>query len=443
MKEHTALTVREQVSSAGPVETSVEQMAVQVEQLTQQLLVRPGKRGRPATLSSLHLCVGVLIHFLRGWGPQLDLWRLLCTQAIGSFAPVTICDQAVYNRLARIGEAMQALMEQLSRHLLAQAHETSRDLAPFAHTVLALDESTLDRLKRWVPSLRQQPKTVLAGRLSALFDVRRQQWVRVDVLEDAVANCKQHARAMLAGVQKGSLLLFDRGYFSFEWFDELSARGLWWVSRYANRASYKVLWVCYEGDGVRDVVIQLGAWRADQAAHRVRMVSFWMQGTHYCYLTNLLDPQQLPVGDIARLYARRWDIEMAFRLLKEYLHLNVLWSAKWSVLQGQLWATLLLGQLVHASQHEIAAQAGVEPQDVSMPLLVRWLPRVLAQGYEPISYLAAHGSHLQLIRPSQRLQPAVPFVDALWVKAPPPEVLTPADQARHAHRNCGPRSTRG
>lgn len=34
------------------------------------------------------------------------------------------------------------------------------------------------------------------------------------------------------------------------------------------------------------------------------------------YLTNVCDPQMLALGEIAQLYARRWDIEMAFRLRK-------------------------------------------------------------------------------------------------------------------------------
>jgi len=38
-------------------------------------------------------------------------------------------------------------------------------------------------------------------RISALFDIRMQQWVRVDLLAEASANCKQHARKMLANLQ--------------------------------------------------------------------------------------------------------------------------------------------------------------------------------------------------------------------------------------------------
>ena len=35
------------------------------------------------------------------------------------------------------------------------------------------------------------------------------------------------------------------------------------------------------------------------------------------YLTNVCDPQLLSLGEVAQLYARSFDIEMAFRVLKE------------------------------------------------------------------------------------------------------------------------------
>ena len=75
-----------------------------------------------------------------------------------------------------------------------------RTLAPWANQVLALDESTLDAVGRWLPELRQVlpgNSRLLAGRISALFDVRRQQWVRVELWQEAVANCKQQARLLM------------------------------------------------------------------------------------------------------------------------------------------------------------------------------------------------------------------------------------------------------
>ena len=60
----------------------------------------------------------------------------------------------------------------------------------------------------------------------------------------------------------------------FPWFDELSERGLWWISRYANHASYQVRHVLYQGDGVLDAIVWLGRYRADRAKYPVRLVQF-------------------------------------------------------------------------------------------------------------------------------------------------------------------------
>src|SRR5260370_26139475 len=103
-------------------------------------------------------------------------------------------------------------------------------LAPFGRQVLALDETTLDPVARKLPSLRHFKKgavELLPGKLATLFDVRLQLWRRIDYLTDVQQNCKVHARALLEGVCKGTLLLFDLGYFGFEWLDELPTRTLW------------------------------------------------------------------------------------------------------------------------------------------------------------------------------------------------------------------------
>lgn len=419
-----------------------EQLLACVRQSSQALLVPRPRRGRPADLSGLHLCLGIVLCGLRGFGAQLGLWRLLCMESIGPFAPVHVVDQAVYNRVARAAGLMRALFVQVSGWM-AQQLDGRQDgrLAPFARQVLALDESTLEVVGRWLPELREvlagDPR-LLAGRISALFDVRLQQWVRVDLLEEAAANCKQHAREMLAELSAGVLLLFDRGYLSFPWFDELTERGLWWISRYANEATFQVRHILYQGDGVLDAIVWLGRYRADRAKYPVRLVQFYQRGHWHRYLTNVLDPQQLPLADIARLYARRWDIELAFCLLKEHLHASQLWSAKWAVVQVQIWCALLLAQLFHGLQVQLAAQEGVDPLEVSLDLLVQLVPGLLQRGIAPLPYLGRYGRELGVIRPSGRLQVEVPFVDATWSTPAPPEAVVPREQARYAQRKCAP-----
>ncbi len=227
----------------------------------------------------------------------------------------------------------------------------------------------------------------------------------------------------------------------FPWFDELTELGLWWISRYANHASLEVRHILYQGDGVLDAIVWLGKYRADRAKYPVRLVQFYQHGQLHRYLTNVLDPSQLPLADLARLYARRWDSELAFDVLKEHLHVSQLWSAKWPVLCVQIWCGLLLAQLFHGLQVQLAAQEGVEPFDVSIELLVELVPPLLQRGIAPLPALGRLGRELGLIRPSTRIQVQTPFVDATWITPAPPEALRPRDTVRYAQRKCarGPR----
>jgi hypothetical protein len=421
---------------------SQQQLVSYVTERSRALVSSARRRGKPATVTALHLCLGIVLCGLEGFGSQLKLWRRLCLEPMGPFAPVQVVDQAIYNRLARAAVAMRAFFEQVSGSLNEQlVGLEDRRLAPWACQVLALDESTLDAVGRWLPELRRLlpgDPGLLAGRISALFDLRRQQWVRVELWQEAVANCKQQARLLIEGLQAGTLLLFDRGYLSFPWFDELTERGLWWISRYANHTSMQVRHILYQGDGVLDAIVWLGRYRADRAKYPVRLVQFYHQGQLHRYLTNVLDPTQLSLADLARLYARRWDIELAFRVLKEHLHLSQLWSAKWAVVQVQIWCGLLLAQLFHGLQVQLAAQEGVEPFDVSIDLLVQLVPPLLVRGLAPLAVLGRRGREVGLIRPSTRLKVQVPVVDVTWITPAPPQALRPRDSARYAQRKGAP-----
>ncbi|MBV9710405.1 MAG: IS4 family transposase [Ktedonobacteraceae bacterium] len=429
------------VSSPQPTQQQVLKV---VQQQSQALSVSArGKVGRPSELPWMQLCLGVVFCVFNRWSSQLDLRRVLCCEGFWEWPAVgLLCDQAIYNRLARAGLPMQRLFEQVSQSLRSRLCPwQDRRVAPFAHQVLALDESILDELKGWLPLCRVPAgqKVPLAGRISALFDVRLQQWVRVDVLQDAQANCKVHARAMLEQVERGALVLFDRGYFAFAWLDELTERGLFWVSRYSNDASYRIRHICYQGDGILDAIVELGVYRSDQTRMVVRLVQFWLKGKQYRYLTNVCDPLTLPLAEVARLYRRRWDIELAFRLLKDHLQFRLLWSARWPVIQVQLWAALLLGQIFHGLQQEIAHQAGVEPEEVSIALLVRMAPGWYQRRIDPVEHSLRLGRELGIIRPSSRTRWVLPLVDPASVTSPPPEALQPRTHARHAHRKGGPR----
>lgn len=337
----------------------------------------PGARGpgRPRILPALVLWSGLLVCVLRGFSSHLAVWRLLTGGGFWRCPRVAISDQAVYHRLARDGTApLEALFQQVSTVLTTRlAPYAAATLAPFARGVYALDQMALDQVARLVPALRAVPAAapaLLPGQIAGLFDLRQQQWVRVQCLADPQQNEKVAARTQVADLPPGSLILADLGYFGFQWFDDLTEAAYWWVSRLRAKTSYTVIHTHYQRGDTLDALVWLGAHRADRAKHAVRLVQFRHQGILRSYVTNVLHPPTFPLADIARLYARRWDIELAFKRIKTHLGLHLLWGAKPVVVLQQVWAVFIIAQVLQALRLEIAGRAGVAPFDVSLPLLI-------------------------------------------------------------------------
>jgi hypothetical protein len=407
--------------------------------------VAPGRhRGRPPVLPALLLWSGLLVCVLRRATSQRELWRLLSSAGLWHFPAVPVSDDAVYKRLGAEGAAaLEGLFADLTALLLARLDGLAdRTLAPFAAEVVALDETTLDRVARRLPALRGAPPgdaRLLPGKLAGVFDVRRQLWRELRHLPDARQNEKAAARDLAAALPAGSLALFDLGYFAFPWFDDLTDAGQWWVSRLRERTSHRVIHVFYQEGETLDALVWLGKHRADRAKHAVRLVQFRQGGALRRYVTNVRDPGLLPLAEVARLYARRWDIEMAVNLVKTHLGLHLLWSAKAPVVQAQAWAVLVVAQVLQALRGEVAARAGADVFEVSLPLLVRYLPLYARRGLDPVAAFVADGRRLGFIRPSRRIAIVAPQVppDRL---APPPEGLALERTPRYAQRRCGPRA---
>jgi hypothetical protein len=400
----------------------------------------PAGRGRPRILPAVALWGGLTVCVLRGWQSQKALWRLLAATGLWHFTPVPVSDEAVYKRLAAADPSpMAGFFADLTALLVARldAH-ADRTLAPFAAEVFALDQTTLDPVARTLPALRGLPPgddRLLPGKLAGVFDVRRQLWRRIEHLPDPRQNEKRACRDLVAGLPRHSLLLFDLGFFAFAWFDDLTADGFLWVSRLREKTSTEVLHVFYEAGDTRDALVWLGAHRADRAKYAVRLVEFRRGPVLHRYLTNVLCPRRLPLAEVARLYARRWDIEMAVNTAKTDLGLHLLWSSKPAVILHQVWAVLAIAQLLQALRLLVAATAEVEPFDVSLPLLVRYLPQYAARGGDPIAAFAADGRRLGFIRPSRRIRLAVPAVPAAGLRAPP-NGLRLVRTPRYARRRC-------
>src|SRR6266568_3706775 len=225
----------------------------------------------------------------------------------------------------------------------------------------------------------------------------------------------------LRGLSLGSLLLFDLGYFSFSFFDTLTQWKLWWVSRYREKTSYRIVHVFYRHREVLDALIWLGTGQ-EQARNLVRLVRLGDGIGVRMYLTNVCDPQLLSLGEVAQLYARRWDIEMAFRVLKEYLGMSHWWSSKQELVLVQIWVVLILSHIVYARRERIATAANCEPSEVSVPVLVELLPKLCSTSELQLERLVQEGRHLGLVRASPRLALLIPQGELSCYQSVPPDL---------------------
>lgn len=404
-----------------------------------------GGRGRPVTLLLSHLLLACLLSVLRKNFSPTNVWRTLLLEPVGSFAPlIDLSRQAVRQRLLAVGLApFSDLLHRVGEALSQRGTPTNAlQLAAFAPMVVALDESKLASVARLCDQVKHLPPyspSLLAGKLAALFDLRRQQWVHIQFLPDAPSQSVVPSLLVVEQLPKASLILADLGYFGFGWFRALSQMGYHWVSRLKQSCSYQIVHTYSSHGDALDALVWLGVYRTLQYPQIVRLVQYRHQGHLYRYITDLTDPHHLPAADLVRLYARRWDIELAFKLVKGSFGLGLWKTCHPCLVLQQVLLTLSVAQVIHFFQLDIAAQAHIDPFEVSLDILLKLLAQ--AHWSTPFGVCAALISHARrfgLIRPSRRTTFDLPFFpleeyepvpsDFLWQR---PWIYSVRNKPRH------------
>ena len=293
--------------------------------------------------------------------------------------------QAFSQRLLALGHApFLRLLRETTRRLSSAEHTRPwiTPLAPFARGIYAVDDTTLEALVRrvdWLRVFARGEPQLLAGKLGGVIDLSTGKLAEVLYNSDSAANEKSHIRPLLASFPAGALFVLDLGYFAYPFFDWMTKRGWYFVTRLRHGATYEVLQVLADRPLYRDRIVALGAYRADRAARPVRLVELLLDGVWCSYLTNVLDPEQLPADAVWRLYQERWTIEMCFAALKRALGLASLRCSTTEGVLAQIWTTLTIYQVLQDLRLELAAAAGLGADDISWTNLMRHIAWYIEQ----------------------------------------------------------------
>jgi hypothetical protein len=202
--------------------------------------------------------------------------------------------------------------------------------------IWAVDGTTLEALFRQVGLLREVDHVVLGGKLEAVLDLATNLPVHLWLDADPAANDKRFVERLQAMLPPQTLLVVDRGFYSFPFVDWLTEHKHGVVTRARALTALEVARVLHQSPRVRDRIVRLGRYRSSPSLQPLRLVEVEVNGRWHAYLTTVLDPEVLSVVDVVDLYARRWRIEEAFLLTKRLLGLSYLWSAPWRCRSGPL-----------------------------------------------------------------------------------------------------------
>jgi hypothetical protein len=152
------------------------------------------------------------------------------------------------------------------------------------------------------------------------------------------------AIARLLKLPAGSIVAVDRGYCDFDLFYQWNKSGVYFVTRLKDNAAYEVVenrQVPLRSNVRLDQIIRLtGPKTSLKYPEVLRRVVVWDEENQQMVelLTNHL---RFGATTIADIYRDRWEIELFFKVLKQYLKIKTFVGTTPNALKTQIWTALI------------------------------------------------------------------------------------------------------
>ncbi|MGB7934015.1 MAG: IS4 family transposase [Gammaproteobacteria bacterium] len=149
----------------------------------------------------------------------------------------------------------------------------------------------------------------------------------------------------------GSIVVYDRGYTDYGWYNQLTQKGIFFVTRLKKNAQYRVIKrrkVARDQGVSSDQIIEFtGSQARKHCPVPLRRIGYRdpQTGKHYIFLTNHF---ALSARTIADIYKQRWQIELFFKWIKQNLKIKTFLGTSKNAVMTQIWIALC-GYLLLAS----------------------------------------------------------------------------------------------
>ena len=251
-----------------------------------------------------------------------------------------------YANAHRPSELFEDLFYQMLEVARSQAQQSgARHKFRFKNKLLSIDATTIE-LCASVFDWAQFRRTKGAVKLHLMLD------------HDGLLPCyavitdgKQHEVTVTRQWEfaPGTILVFDRGYTDYNWFEQLTRQGVSFVTRLKTNADFievEDLAVPRRKGLISDRLICM----TQQAVEndnptKMRRIEFFdeEQQRTLAFLTN---DMKLAAATVAEIYKNRWQIELFFKALKQSCKVKTFVGTSANALKTQIWTALISMLLV-------------------------------------------------------------------------------------------------
>ncbi len=193
------------------------------------------------------------------------------------------------------------------------------------------------------------------------------------------------ASQLIAQTPDHSLTLFDRGYYALGLLHAWQSAGVerHWMVPLRKGAQYRVIRRLAAGHELVELTTSPQArakWEGLPETLQARLLTKSVRGKTVQLLTSMVDNKRYPAADIVDLYGHRWEIELGYREMKQYLLQNrlTLRSKRPDMVRQELWGVLLAYNLLRFQMAQMAySLEGVEPNELSFSQSMAFLIKEL------------------------------------------------------------------
>ena len=160
---------------------------------------------------------------------------------------------------------------------------------------------------------------------------------------------------------QGDILAIDRAYIDYAKFEELTKRGVTYVTKMKKSLVYTV-----ESDRMYMSPAGLVEYReqhvtftkhvkdGEDIVHHARIVTYVdIKKTRARLVSLLTNDMEMGVEDIVAVYRKRWEIELLFKQLKQNFPLRYFYGESANAIKIQIWVTLIANLLLMVIQKRI------------------------------------------------------------------------------------------